>query len=419
MNYTKNEVLQYIAENDVKFIKLFFTDVFGNTKSISIQPAELERAFETGISFDASAVPGFLNVNESDLFLVPDENTLSILPWRPQHGRVVRFFCNIRYPDGRPFEGDMRHLLEETLEKANSNGYEVSIGTECEFYLFQLDENGEPTKKPVDKAGYCDLAPKDKGENVRRSICLMLEQMGISPETSHHESGPGQQEVDFRYSSALTAADNLSTFKTIVSTVAASNGLYASFNPKPLDNEAGNGLHINISVKKNGKNIFAGSELSKEAEYFIAGILKHIKEISLFLNPIKDSYKRLGSHEAPKFISWSHQNRSQLIRIPAAANDSMKRIELRSPDPACNQYTALLLLINAGLDGIENEVELMPENNENLYSAAKEVTEKLETLPATFEEAKSIAKNSDFINKILPKVTVEAFSNFNGIAADL
>lgn len=413
MEYSKSEVLQYIEENGVKFIKLFFSDIFGNIKSISIQPGELERAFESGISFDASAVPGFLNVNESDLFLVPDASTLSILPWRPQQGRVVRFFCNIRYPDGRPFEGDMRNLLEQTEELAQKSGYNVSVGTECEFYLFKVDENGNPTKVPLDNAGYCDLAPKDKGENVRRSICLMLEQMGISPETSHHESGPGQQEVDFRYSSALRAADNLATFKTIVSTVAASSGLYASFAPKPLEGKAGNGLHINVSLTKEGRNIFEGDELSEEAQSFIAGVLSHIKEISLFLNPVSNSYDRLGAFEAPKYVSWSRQNRSQLIRIPAAI-ERLRRIELRSPDPACNQYTAFSLIVRAGLDGIEKKMKLQPADNIDLFNITAEEAKKFAELPSDFEEAKQAALSSEFVKSILPEVTLNAFKNFDG-----
>ncbi len=414
MVYTKNEVLEYIAENDVKFIKLFFSDIFGSIKSISIQPGELERAFETGISFDASAVPGFLNVSESDLFLVPDATTLSVLPWRPQQGKVVRFFCNIRYPDGRPFEGDMRSLLSVTADDIQKKGYNVNVGTECEFYLFELDAQGQPTKIPLDNAGYCDLAPKDKGENVRRSICIMLEKMGIFPETSHHESGPGQQEVDFRYSSLLNAADNLATFKTVVRTVAATNGLYASFSPKPLENLPGNGLHVNISLSKDGKNIFADKELSDEAKSFIAGILCHAKEISLFLNPLAKSYERFGSHEAPRYISWSSQNRSQLIRLPAAASKEQSRIEYRGSDPACNQYTALLLLIKAGLDGIEKKLSLQDAVNCDLYNADSSILNKLEKLPLSFKEAKKCALESDFVKSVLPEVTLKAFNNFDG-----
>ncbi len=408
--YTKKEVLEYISENGVKFIKLFFSDVFGNTKSISIQPHELERAFDSGISFDASSVPGFLNVTESDLFLIPDPSTLSVLPWRPQQGKVVRFFCNICYPDGKPFEGDMRTLLSQSIEEAKKSGYELKAGTECEFYLFKLDEKGERTDVPLDHAGYCDLAPLDKGENVRRQICLYLEQMGILPETSHHESGPGQQEVDFKYSEMLNAADNLSTFKTVVSTVANSNGLYADFSPAPLSGFPGNGLHINISIFKDGKNIFASDNLGDEAKSFMAGIMERAKEISLFANPVKESYERLGKYEAPKYISWSRQNRSQFIRVPAATEE-FRRIELRSPDPMCNQYLVLSLILKAGFEGIEKKLKLQEEENSDLYklSADDAKKKKIAALPNDLASAVKAAKSSDFIKSILPEVTLKAF----------
>jgi len=415
MEYSESEVLQYIAENDVKFIKLFFTDIFGTIKSISIQPKELERAFKTGISFDASAVKGFLEVNKSDLFIVPDASTLSVLPWRPQHGRVVRFFCSIRYPDGKPFEGDTRYILQNVVEKAQKMGYAVKIGTECEFYLFQTDEKGEPTLIPHDNAGYCDLAPRDKGENVRRDICLTLDQMGIQPESSHHETGPGQHEVDFKYSAPLQAADNLGTFKTVVKTVAARNGLYASFLPKPIAGKAGSGLHINISLQKNAKNIFSEDELSPEAKSFMAGVLFRIKEITAFLNPLKSSYDRFGSYEAPVYVSWSSLNRSQLIRVPAAEKDR-RRMELRSPDPSCNQYTALSLIISAGLEGIEKKRVLPPAIDINVFKASPKEIQGVDMLPKTFAEALKLAQQSDFVKSILPEVTVNAFVDAGGEA---
>ena len=419
MSYTKSEVLQYVSENDVKFIKLFFSDIFGNVKSISIQPRELERAFESGISFDASAVAGFLNVSTSDLFLIPDPATLSVLPWRPQQGKVVRLFCTIRYPDGRPFEGDMRMLLSGIDDEARNSGYEIKAGIESEFYLFKLNADGNPTKIPLDNAGYCDLAPKDKGENVRRQICLYLEQMGIQPEMSHHEAGPGQQEVVFRYSSVCAAADNLATYKTIVSTVAAANGLYASFAPKPLEGWHGNGLHLSISISKNSKNIFCGDELCEDAKNFIAGILLHAEEITLFTNPLKSSYKRLGEFEAPEYISWSRQNRSQLIRLPAAATDELCRIELRSPDSSCNQYLALALAVKAGFDGIKKKLALCPAVNLDLYKADCEETKNLKKLPKNFDDAKRFALQSEFIKSILPKVTLSAFENFDGNSEEI
>lgn len=419
MSYTKNEVLQYVSENDVKFIKLFFSDIFGNIKSISIQPRELERALESGISFDASVVPGFLNVCTSDLFLIPAPETLSVLPWRPQQGKVVRLFCTIRYPDGRPFEGDMRTLLNEIDCEAKNSGYEIKAGIESEFYLFKLDADGNPTKIPLDDAGYCDLAPKDKGENVRRQICLYLEQMGIQPEMSHHEAGPGQQEVVFRYSNVCAAADNLATYKTIVRTVAAANGLYASFAPKPLESWHGNGLHLSISISKSGRNIFCGEELCEDAQNFIAGILSHAEEITLFTNPLKSSYKRLGEFEAPEYVSWSRQNRSQLIRLPAVADSELSRIELRSPDSSCNQYLALALAIKAGFDGIKKGLPLAPAVNLDLYNANDDETKGLKKLPKNFDEAKKIAMGSEFIKSILPKVTLDAFEGFDGNSEEI
>lgn len=407
MDYTKNEVLTYIAENDVKFIKLFFTDIFGSIKSISIQPSELERAFNSGISFDASAVKGFLGVDQSDLYLIPDASTLSVLPWRPQHGRVVRFYCNIKYPDGTPFEGDIRKLLADVVEKSEKKGYKIKVGTECEFYLFQLDEKGNTTSIPHDNAGYCDLAPLDKGENIRRDICITLEQMGIKPEVSHHEAGPGQHEIDFVYDSPLKAADNLSTFKTVVRTVAARNGLDANFQGKPLADKPGNGLHINISIEKNGKNLFIDFE--DEARYFIGGILNRIREITAILNPNENSYSRFGHFEAPLYIGWSKANRSQLIRIPATSDKSRSRMEIRSPDPSCNQYAALALILAAGFEGIENKTSIPKELHIDAYSAKPKDLENVQMLPQSLKEAVTLALNSDFVKQILPEVTLKAF----------
>ena len=319
--YTKDEALTYIQENDVKFIKLFFTDVFGAIKSLSIQPTEVARAFETGIPFDVNAVRGFAGVGE-DLFLVPDPATLCVLPWRPQNGRVVRFFCSVRYADGRAFEGDARFLL---------------------------DDKGNPTEEPHDHAGYCDLAPRDKGENVRREICLTLEQMGVQPESSHHEKGPGQNEVDFRRSTPLNAADNLSTFKTVVKTVADRYGLFASFLPRPLAGEAGSGLYINISLFKGDKNLLAEENLSAEAQSFIAGILFRIQEMTAFLNPLGESYERLQLEGVPKEIAWTRGQYNQLIRVPLPTENGAF-LKLRSPDASCNQYLALALVLSAGLE---------------------------------------------------------------------
>lgn len=402
MNITSSEAIQFVEQNDVKFVRLAFFDVFGKMKNISIMASELPRAFESGIGFDASCVRGFTQVDESDLLLFPDPSTLTVLPWRPQQGRVVRLYCNIKHPDGTPFEGDGRYILKKALLDAQEEGYTVQIGSECEFYLFELDENGNPTKTPHDFGGYCDVAPIDKGENVRREICLTLEEMGIMPVSSHHESGPGQNEIDFKYSNALEAADNLQTFKSVVKSVAARNGLYASFMPLPIYESFGSGLHMNISLLNNGINIFETdpSRHSQVAESFIAGILKRVREITLFLNPITNSYLRFGRGEAPEYISWSHQNRSQLVRIPAATGE-FSRMELRSPDPSCNPYVAFSLLIYAGLEGIKNKSVLPAPTNLNLYQSLSEQTAHLEKLPSSLSEALELAKESEFVKKHL------------------
>ncbi len=401
MNYSYDEVLEFIEQEDVKFIRLAFCDIRGKQKNVSIMPDELPRAFTDGISFDASAIHGFGSQVQSDLFLFPIPSTLNILPWRPSHGKVVRMFCEIRYPDGRPFEKDSRYLLREACKAAQAKSIQVSFGSEFEFYLFKTDENGDPTKEPFDHAGYMDVAPADKGENVRREICLTLLEMGIHPEASHHEEGPGQNEIDFQHSSPMLSADNATNFISVVEAAAASNGLCADFSPKPLPDFPGNGLHINISAKS--------GHGSDPLPAFMAGIMAHIKEITLFLNPTENSYLRLGGRKAPKYITWSPQNRSQLVRVPAAKGDS-RRFELRSPDPETNLYLAYALLIHAGLDGIEKELSLPEATNLNLHTADASVTDMLETLPATLEEAISEAKKSQFVSSVLPEGFVEQFS---------
>ncbi len=388
MKYSKEEVIQFVAEEDVKFIRMAFCDIYGKQKNISIMPGELERAFEYGIAIDASAIDGFGGEVHSDLFLHPDTSTLCVLPWRPEHGKVVRMFCTVTYPDGTPFEADTRALLRKASEDAEKEGISFAFGSEMEFYLFKCDENGEPTNIPYDNAGYMDVAPEDKGENVRREICLTLERMGINPESSHHEEGPGQNEIDFCYSHAITAADDALTFRSVVLAVAARNGLCADFSPKPIENKAGNGMHINFSAKRaDGADIMP---------HVIAGILAHIREITAFLNITESSYKRFGSNKAPKYISWSGENRSQLIRIPAAQGE-YRRAELRSPDPMCNPYLAFTLLIRAGLDGVKNNMVLPVAADINLYTASEEVTAHYEKLPETLEEAKAAAKASAFV----------------------
>ncbi len=397
MGYSKEEVMEFVEQEDVRFIRLAFTDAYGNLKNIAIPPDELMRAFNYGISFDASAIAGFSSVVKSDLFLVPIPSTFTELPWRSLHGKVVRMFCEIRYPDGTTFDKDSRAILRKAVRAAADKGIMISFGTEFEFYLFNTDENGQPTRTPLDTAGYFDVAPYDKGENVRRDIVLTLKDMGINPETSHHEEGPGQNEVDFRHADAMTAADNALTFKNVVHAVATQNGLAADFSPKPLTGYSGNGLHINMSV-----NRLDGCDSTELTEHFMAGILAHIKELTAFLNPTEDSYKRLGERKAPKYISWSEQNRSQLIRIPAASG-SYKRFELRSADPTANPHVVFALLIHAGLDGINRELKLPAPVDMDLYDDVNAAKAGLETLPLYLSEAVDIAKKSEFINSILPQ----------------
>ena len=394
MNYSKEEVLQYVLEEDIKFIRLAFCDVFGTQKNISIMPEELPRAFKDGIAFDASAIRGFADEARSDLFLHPDPSTLTVLPWRPEHGKVVRMYSFITYPDGTPFECDTRNLLIRATKKAKEAGYTFYFGSEQEFYLFKLDENGEPTKIPYDNAGYMDLAPDDKGENIRREICLTLEQMGIRPESSLHEEGPGQNEIDFRYSDAVTAADNAQTFHTVVRTVARRNGVCADFSPKPLENKAGNGFHINVSAEP--------SDNMENLHCMIAGVMERIRELTLFFNPTAASYRRFGASKAPVYISWSRENRSQLIRIPAAMGE-YRRAELRSPDPAANPYLAFALIIYAALEGLKNKSLLPPSVDVNLFTADSRLRDSLQKLPLSLEEAKAAAGSSEFLRRHLPE----------------
>ena len=392
MLYTEAEVFDFIKEEDVQVIRLAFCDLAGRQKNISILPEELERAFRDGISFDASAIRGFGSVEKSDLLLFPIPSTLSILPWRPMHGKVVRMFCNIRYPDGTPFEKDSRGILCRAVEKAAAMGISVRFGAEFEFYLFRTGEDGEPTRIPFDRAGYMDVAPDDKGENIRREICLALLEMGIQPESSHHEEGPGQNEIDFRYSDAVSAADHAMNFLAAVKATADRNGLVADFSPKPLENESGNGLHINISL--------AGEGSGGKEHAFLAGVLAHIREITAVLNPEEASYRRLGERKAPKYIAWSKGNRSTLVRIPAAKGE-YTRMELRSPDPAANPYLAFALLIHAGLDGVEKNLPLSPEVTTDLFAKNAD-TAILQALPGSLEEALEAAKKSAFFASVLP-----------------
>ncbi len=411
MSYlTQQDLLDFVEDNNVKFARFAFCDIFGVQKNIAILANDLSTALEEGVCFDGSAVAGFMNIEESDLVLKPDLSTLCILPWRPTEGRVMQVFCDVCRPDGTLFEGNCRNFLRDISKRYKALGLECNVGVECEFYLFEKDEQGKPTRIPIDNGGYFDVAPLDAGENVRREICLMMEQMGLSPYRSHHESGSGQNEIDFHHANALKTADNMMLFKQIVRAVCARHGLHPSFLPKPLANEAGSGLHINISILKNGVNLFEGDiDPDGIAGNFMAGVLKHIQSITAFTNPLPCSYTRFGSHEAPSAISWSRQNRSQLVRIPSAKGAS-HRMELRSPDPACNPYLSFGLILAAGLDGIENKLTLQDPVNENLFDPNNAAG--LPLLPSTLEDAVSCMLSSDFVHNTLPEGLTQKFADY-------
>lgn len=407
MSHQLSQLQQLFADNDIKFIRLAFCDIAGVQKNVAIMADQLERAVTEGISFDASAVAGFGSVVKSDLFLVPDLDTFSILPWRPSESGVCRFFCNIRHPDGRPFEGDGRYLLRQMEKQAQQEGYSFLTGPECEFYLFETGEEGRPTLRPMDQGGYFDMYPMDRGENVRRQICLRLEEMGIRPERSHHEHGPGQNEVDFRCASPLSAADNLMALRTAVKAIAGANGLFASFLPSPLEGECGNGLHLNLSLFHGGRNLFADFAQAPDprAAAFLAGVLRRAPELTAFTNSLPGSYRRLGRHEAPGTVSWSCQNRSTLVRIPCA-KERDARMEVRSPDPACNPYLTIALLLHAGFEGVREKLLPPPCADFDLYA---EEGMGIPSLPASLDEALDAAQSSDFLRRTLPQWLLERY----------
>ena len=388
--YTKNDVLEFISENDVKFIRLAFCDVFGTQKNLAIQPCLLEEAFETGIPVNASLIAGFGN-KTADVYLMPDPSTMAVLPWRPSTGRVVRLFCRLHTASGEPFALDARRILKNTVKSLREKELSVFFGAECEFYLFKNDENGEPTDIPLDCGGYLDLAPADRGENVRREICFTLQEMGIKPESSHHENGPGQNEIDFCAADPLTAADHVTTFKNVVQTVAQKNGLHARFDPKPLDEADGNGLHINVRV--------ASGDAAKN-KAFLAGILRRLPEMTLFLNPDESSYKRLAACACTKSIAWGYTH-SDLIRIIRDDENGLL-FEICSPDCLANPYLAYTLLLHAGLEGLREKASL-PEK----AAAAK--------LPESLKEAAKAALDGDFAASILPERLIDAYAARAGI----
>ena len=413
--YSKEDIIRLADENDVEFIRMQFTDIFGQMKNVAITRAQLEKALNNQIMIDGSSIEGFTRIHESDQYLHPDLDTFVILPWRPQHERVARLICDVYNPDGTPFVGDPRHVLKNVLDKAAKLGYTFNVGPECEFFLFDTDEHGRPTTQTSDEAVYFDLGPLDHGEGTRREICIALEAMGFEIEASHHEVAAGQHEIDFKYADALTAADNIMTFKLAVKTIAQRNGLHATFMPKPIFGMNGSGMHTNMSLFKDGKNIFFDEngerKLSREAYSFIAGLLEHAKSLVAVTNPLVNSYKRLvPGYEAPVYLAWSASNRSALIRIPAARGQST-RVELRCPDPSCNPYLALAVCLAAGLDGIERGLVPPEEVTENIFSmdARTRADNGIDNLPGTLFEALELMKRDPLMADTLGPHAYESF----------
>ena len=400
---TREDIIRRVKDEDIEFIRLQFTDIFGQLKNVAITANQIEKAVDNQIMIDGSSIEGFVRINESDQYLWPDLNSFTILPWRPQTGKVARLICDVRNPDGSAFPGDPRTVLKKALKKASDMGYSFNVGPECEFFLFQTDEKGNPTTTTSDEASYFDLGPLDHGEGTRREICLDLEQMGFEIETSHHEVAQGQHEIDFKYADALTTADNIMTFKLTVKTIAQKNGLHATFMPKPVFGINGSGMHINMSLSKNGKNIFEDPSdkrgLSAEAYSFIAGLLEHVRGMTAITNPLVNSYKRLvPGYEAPCYIAWSASNRSALIRIPAVRGQST-RVELRCPDPACNPYLSLAVCLCAGLDGIDRKLTPPEEISDNIFAMNQKQREErgIRNLPGSLKEAIECLKEDKLV----------------------
>ncbi len=389
MQYTYEDVISYIEEEDVKFVRLAFRDAFGVQKNMSILSTEIGKAFEEGIPVSARVIAGFKDCPYALLYLKPDPDTMAILPWRPDSGRVLRMYCDMYTPDGKIYISDTRAILMDAVNEAEKQGIEFRFGNEMEFYLFKKDEDGNPTKEPYDNAGYMDIAPLDKCENVRREISLTIERMGLKPERSHHERGPGQNEIDFHYAKALKAADQMTTFKMVVSTLADRYGLVSDFSPMPLKDNPGNGYHINIyAVDRDGNDV---------VRYVAAGIIDKIREITIFLNPSEESFSRLGNNTAPDKVNWSSEGDAELIYIETY--NGRTRVELRSPDASSNPYLVYALLIRAGLLGINNKLSLPEEKSESALN-----------LPSSIKEASKLAIESDFVKDIVPKGVIEEYT---------
>ncbi len=414
-NFTKQDIMRMIEEEDVEFIRLQFTDIFGSLKNVAITSSQLEKALDNRCMFDGSSIEGFVGVEESDLYLHPDLKSFTIFPWRPQQGKVARFICDIYTPEGEPFAGDPRRVLKKVQQQVEEMGYCFEVGPECEFFLFDMDDSGRPSTQTDENAGYFEMGPNDLGENARRDIVLTLEDMGFEIESSHHEAAPGQHEIDFKYEPVMHAADNIMTFKLAVKTIAKRHGMYATFMPKPKAGVNGSGMHINMSLTKDGKNIFNDptdeNGLSQEAYYFIGGLMKHVYGMSAITNPLVNSYKRLVSgFEAPVHITWSAKNRSPLIRIPSLRGDNM-RVELRSPDSAANPYLVLALCLAAGMDGIKNKILPPPSIKKNIYELSEDECKLLDVkqLPSSLKLALDAMEADPFVSDVLGEHITKAF----------
>lgn len=389
---TKEMILNKVEELNIKFVRLRFTDILGMPKNVEIPVRELGKALNGEIMFDGSSIQGFVRIEESDMYLKPDYSTFTVNPWEEEKD-VARITCDVYNPDGSPFEGCPRNNLKKVLKEIEEMGYSTNLGPEVEFFLFFRDQEGEATTKTHDRGGYFDLLPVDLGEEARRDMVIALEKLGFEIEASHHEVAPGQHEIDFRYCNALTSADRIMTLKLTGKTIALKHNLHVTFMPKPIFGINGSGMHTHISLFKNGENIFYNSngkyQLSKEALYFIGGLLRHAKGFTAITNPLVNSYKRLTpGYEAPVYIAWSERNRSPLIRVPAARGDGT-RAELRSPDPSCNPYLAFAVMLKAGIDGIKNQIDPGEPVSQNIYTMSKEekISLGIESLPSTLNEA--------------------------------
>lgn len=405
--YTREDIIRKVKDEDIRFIRLQFTDIFGSCKNVAITRSQLEKALDNKCMFDGSSIEGFVRIEESDMYLYPDYNTFMIYPWSPNPGKVARIICDVYRPDGTHFDGDPRYILKKTIKEASKMGYTFNVGPECEFFLFQTNDDGKPTTETIDQGGYFELGPVDRGEEARRDICITLEEMGFEIEASHHECAPGQHEIDFKYDEALNTADNIMGFKLAVKSIADKHGLHATFMPKPIYGIAGSGMHINMSLCKDGKNAFYDENdengLSRVAYNFIAGVMLHAKAMTGITNPIVNSYKRLvPGFEAPMHIAWSAKNRSPLVRVPAARGEGT-RIELRNPDPSANPYLALAICLAAGLDGIKKDLMPPKQIDSNMFKITEAERESMgiENIPHNLSIAIRAMKKDNIVIETL------------------